>query len=406
MFRARQLALIFPLFLPLYFLRTPFFPTTALEILFFITVISISLQEGLTPWLTGWKKIKPWYWPIGLWLLASFIGIFIAPNHLAALGLWRAYILEPIIFFILLSGIIKDQSDRHRLIKSFCIISILIALWCVLQFAGLLPIPHPWDVALNLRRATGPFPFPNAVALFCAPIAALCFGLFFQPTPATSSDKFFPLFLYLGFTAATLATLLAKSIGGSLAIIICAVLVLITNSKTRKLALGFCLISIFAIALIPSLRSPIINVLSFKLWSGQVRLTIYSETLAMLKDHPLFGAGFGAYPTVIVPYHTATYLEIFQYPHNMILNLWTETGLLGLVAFFLICVTWFKQSHASSNQPNKLTSYDASIFPLLALLIHGLVDVPYFKNDLAFAFWIFAALTLAHIKMIDENKKH
>ncbi len=31
---------------------------------------------------------------------------------------------------------------------------------------------------------------------------------------------------------------------------------------------------------------------------------------------------------------------------------------------------------------------------MTALLIHGLVDVPYFKNDLAMLFWIIYALGL------------
>ena len=32
---------------------------------------------------------------------------------------------------------------------------------------------------------------------------------------------------------------------------------------------------------------------------------------------------------------------------------------------------------------------------MAALLVHGLVDVPYFKNDLALLFWIIYALGLA-----------
>jgi hypothetical protein len=31
---------------------------------------------------------------------------------------------------------------------------------------------------------------------------------------------------------------------------------------------------------------------------------------------------------------------------------------------------------------------------MTASLVHGLVDVPYFKNDLAFEFWLLARLTL------------
>ncbi|MCA9389730.1 MAG: hypothetical protein KC585_03955, partial [Candidatus Magasanikbacteria bacterium] len=68
-----------------------------------------------------------------------------------------------------------------------------------------------------------------------------------------------------------------------------------------------------------------------------------------------------------------------QYPHNIILNFWVETGLAGLLAFFWIVFAWLKKK-------------EAMLLPLVALLIHGLVDVPYFKNDLAIVFFLVLAL--------------
>jgi O-antigen ligase len=105
----------------------------------------------------------------------------------------------------------------------------------------------------------------------------------------------------------------------------------------------------------------------------------------MLKEHMFFGAGLGAYPEIFRPYHLATSIEIFQYPHNIFLNFWSETGLLGVGAFIWICITWIRL--AWKNPYHRLY-----LLPLCAILIHGLVDVPYFKNDLAFLFWIFALL--------------
>ncbi len=45
------------------------------------------------------------------------------------------------------------------------------------------------------------------------------------------------------------------------------------------------------------------------------------------------------------------------------------------------------------------------IFPLIAFLIHGLVDVPFFKNDLALHFWVVLALTAVVYIRIGENLK-
>lgn len=37
----------------------------------------------------------------------------------------------------------------------------------------------------------------------------------------------------------------------------------------------------------------------------------------------------------------------------------------------------------------------AALASMAALLVHGLVDVPYFKNDLAVLFWILISLSIS-----------
>ncbi len=142
-------------------------------------------------------------------------------------------------------------------------------------------------------------------------------------------------------------------------------------------------------------REPILQKLTLQDWSGHVHRTQWVETTAMLRDHTIFGAGLSGYPTVFRPYHQATYIEIFQYPHNIVLNFWSELGLLGLLAFIWIMIVFFQQIRRSLTYRlpvtgDRLLSHGLAA-GMLTLAIHGLVDVPYFKNDLAVQFWIFAA---------------
>jgi hypothetical protein len=164
------------------------------------------------------------------------------------------------------------------------------------------------------------------------------------------------------------------------------------------------------------LRNKAISVLSFHEWSGQVRTVMWGETVTMLRDRPFYGAGLAAYPTVILPYHKAKWMEVFQYPHDIVLNLWSETGMLGLVAFAWILVTWTRLASkkgkwkAENGKRDKiegpsvpLTTYHLPLTPaaipaiavITAMLIQGLVDVPYFKNDLSILFWLLILLTTA-----------
>ena len=153
------------------------------------------------------------------------------------------------------------------------------------------------------------------------------------------------------------------------------------------------------------------NKLLLKDWSGMTRTTMWSETWQMLKDKPIYGAGLAGYQTAILPYHKAGWMEIFLYPHNIIFNLWSEVGLLGLLSFLLIVGWFFKQifwnlgiRHFIGNWELGIGNFRTTITDkrlmlalassMLVLLIHGLVDVPYFKNDLAVLFWVIISLPI------------
>jgi O-antigen ligase len=386
-----------PFIFPLYVVRFQFgpLPTTALEIAFGLIFALSFIPKNQYLWKQGWDKTATWRLPVGLWILATLIACFIAPNHLSAFGLWRAFILEPILYAILLIGSIQTPKEKNETLFAFIASSIWVCFWSTIQFSFNLGIPHPWNTDILHRRATGPFPYPNAVALYCAPIAALCISYISQKEKTKKQT----LLLVIGFLSSLIATLAAKSVGGLLAIGTCLLITLLIQQKTRIWTISISAIIGAFIIFTPTLRIPIVRNLSFGDWSGKVRLVIWKETKTMLSDRLIQGAGFGAYPTVIAPYHTAKWMEIFQYPHNIILNLWTETGLLGLIAFTWICLTWINQSQLN-------TKYRIlSVLPLFAILIQGIVDVPYFKNDLAPAFFVLIILTTTKFKIPSLTQK-
>ena len=135
------------------------------------------------------------------------------------------------------------------------------------------------------------------------------------------------------------------------------------------------------------------------------RINMWQETWAMLKDRPIFGAGLAGYQTIIAPYHQKNYIEIFLYPHNIFLTFWSEIGLLGLVVFLLI-IAWF---YKIGFNKNLLVAHYPLPIVLMAsmttLLIHGLVDTPYFKNDLSVLFWLLiGSIIILNKKMATKTK--
>ena len=122
----------------------------------------------------------------------------------------------------------------------------------------------------------------------------------------------------------------------------------------------------------------------------------------MLRAHAVFGVGLSGYPIAFDPYHKARHIEIFQYPHQIFLNFWSELGLAGLIVFLLSIVKYFKTlTTIIRRDPLSRARVAMLVASMTALLVHGLVDVPYFKNDLSMLFWLL--LAFASSTLVEKN---
>ncbi len=365
--------------LPSYLLRTEIFglPTTLLEMLLvaFVTIWCIRRRPHVFSFFALPRSLAL---PIFLLVLASFISLFIAPDLASALGIWKAYFLEPMLLFFIIRF---EHIDASRIFKALGITALFLSLVAILQWLTGQGIPIPWDIE---GRVTSVFEYPNALGLFLGPIVII-------GALSWRQDKKFWITTIL---LSAIAIVLAQSEAAVVAVLATLVIAGLSNKQTRNKTLLAVLTAILLITLSPW-RGFVMEKLTLQDYSGQVRLTQWSETVEMLKDHWLFGAGLSGYPTVFEPYHQATHIEIFQYPHNIILNIWVELGLLGVIAFILLAyqaiLEFWRRLKPAATTSSTLATF-ASLFALLEITIHGLVDVPYFKNDLAILTWILLAI--------------
>lgn len=367
--------------LPVYLLRFDIgpLPSTLLEVFLLISFIVYFAKNGFKAWLHSYN-LQPTTHNliIPLIFLASLISIIISPDPLAALGLFRAYILEPFILFGILRTTCK-KDDWVRGLKALMLSGLILSIFAIIQWFTGVGIPIPWDIE---RRVTSIFPFPNALGLFLAPI--LSAGIIFSIRER--QWKWIPAFILMA-----IAIILAKTEAAYIAIPASIALILLATDLKKKTKLGVIAIStLLAAAAIftPAIRTKLL----FQDYSGEVRRIGWSESIEMLLDRPLFGAGLSGFESAILPYHDATQFEIFAYPHNIVLNVWSELGLLGLIGLVGLIGIGLRQ--LGRNRTDTLTL--AAGAALLTMLIHGLVDVPFFKNDLAIlTVFFFALLTQA-----------
>ncbi len=432
--------------LPAYVVRaTLVLPTTALEIMILIVfaVWFIRNRQFLLGQLKDSRRVQPYpfRWPLAVWIFISFFAVIIAGSSIGALGLWRAYFLEPMLLFIVAFNVFNTKDKLVSVIAAFGCSAAAVSLVAAYQyFTGDL-IANPFWAAAESRRATSVFPYPNAVGLYLGPIILFLSGLFMMLWLRGKSLFKRRWKLLLTFAAIVLsltALFFARSDGALFAVAACLVIfALFSEKRIRLAAIALIIAGVIAIIATPSLNSYVGERLALRDFSGQVRRLQWRETLKMLTDNRLItGAGLGRYQAAVAPFHQEGFfynadndpefvkkvtedkayrdahwqpLETYLYPHNLILNFWSELGLAGVLAFAWLAISFFYagiRAYIRARRNNDSFAYVilGLMLALLVMIIHGTVDVPYFKNDLAAMFWImFAMMGVISLNVIPEK---
>ena len=405
------LALFFFL-LPTYLIRFNIgpLPTTVLEMMFFVIflIFIIKRRSLITGHLSKILKSNRFLFVgISLFLLATTISIFTSSNIKSALGEWKAFYIEPVLMFLIIITTLKSSNAKliKHIIFALILSGLLTSLLAIYQhFTGWMV---PWDFWQNNEtfRVTAWYGFPNGVGLFLAPIWPLAF-YGFKKIITDFSNKDWKKYLLLTpyslfLIISPLAIFYAKSTGALVGLIAGLGILLLFYKKTRWPTIIIAIICLSSLLSFSSL-SGIKDEIFFQDRSGQIRLSMWSDTFEFLKDNPIRGAGLASYEEII-PYHTTVNgegIEIFHHPHNIFLTMWTNLGILGLVSFILILISIIKNSLKIQNSKFKIYILSS----MVVILTMGLVDSPYIKNDLAIFFWLLPALLLTNKYELENNK--
>lgn len=416
----RSLAFITIIFLPAYIIRCRSFswcssplPFTLTEVLILATftawfiLVGYSVKKGKESPLELLQRLKtPLIWPIAAFLITATISLIISSDVRGGLGVWKAYFLEGFLLYI----VVIDLSVRSK--NYFWVIEALILSGLFVSFVSLIKFLFffktlPVEQTLA-TRISSIYEFANAVPLYLGPIAALSAALVaFLYKNLNNRNLFYLSILSLFFILA--AVLLSQSKGGMVGLF--SILVVwagwmiykMSSSKVRKyLKYG---IGVFVILYFLIGTMVFVNIDEFapkkRLPSNSLvnRYCIWQGTRNLLNDKPLTGSGINGFHADYDEYKKteSKYClnESYFYPHNIILTFWAETGLAGLISFIWLTFTFF-----SVNSKGRDQLISAGLLASFAyIFIHGIVDVPFFKNDLSVEFWLLLALASVNYKL-------
>lgn len=369
--------------MPTYLIRLKIgpWPSNLWEILILVALLANLL--GRRDLWTQIRRAWPKHITLAILALLAGLGLSAAANGFApaSLGIIRGWFLAPLVLGSLAIVGKKSCPLMALFLSEFGVGLMALTAW----------LQH--DLTYD-GRLSSIYLSPNHLAMYLAP--GVFIGWHFLKK---SSDRSRRTFFAAALIVILTALYLTYSYAAWLAILagwIIAEAVFSGRKIDRKLLLA---IFIGAALILSQAGNPKFkNILDgFSHSSWQSRLVIWESAWKIGSDHWLLGIGAGNFQEQYLAYqqYFPPYPEwAVPQPHNLYLAFWLQSGLLGLAAFVFLIIHWLNRiirMRYEKTGPESL----ALIGIVLYLLIHGLVDTTYWKNDLAGVFWIVLLLGLS-----------
>ena len=324
----------------------------------------------LTTWIIAEKpslnKLLPLKYPLILFYLALVISFVFSQNKMNSAAEVYKYLI-PLLMLWAMANL--NQNKKQMVIECLVWTGFVVSLIALrqyffgfddtLKYMAEEKINDPYAMLiLQRKRVFAPFVTPDVLAGYLIMILPLVFLLRKRLFVAI------PIFL---------ALLLTGSLGALLSILLAAWIYFHVNGKfSGKVIFGLAgaLLIVSAVLIIRNFDPDRL----VHPWSSLVmRLHYWRDTLVIIKAHPLTGVGLGNFN-----------LSNSRYAHNACLQMWAETGILGVVSFL-----WLIVRILGNNKRVSILSIAAMVF-----LIHNFIDFTFYLPETVFIWWAIAGLIL------------
>lgn len=332
---------------------------------------------------------------VAVLLVATAIGVLVSPDKRDALGLAKAYVVEPVIYFFVVINVLRSSWDWERQVFGLYVSGLVVA---ISQFVALGKAVAAHSLNLNTRPPdpTWLWSNNNFGGIFLDPLVALALGL------ALFGGVRHRRIHWAMLAVLGTADILTFSRGSWFALVVIALAAAAIHPRRRILLVGLVILAGVALVL-PPVRHRIANELNPKSPANSLvtRVHLWHATLDLIEAHPFQGAGLANYQAEIGRYRAEVRdpsTQTHVYPDQLELDFWVELGVMGIV-FLLGFILELVRCLWPAVRAGPLSHPWAAALALgwTGILAHGLVDSPYWKNDLAVEWWALAALVVVAV---------
>lgn len=357
----------------------------------FIGFIFIMENKFLKTEIKIETPIDPYLFFIFIWYIIS---IFISSNPFLSLNAAVTFFIFLLFFYI---TYIYSMKYFRYFIFFIIFIGTLLSIYGLYQYFWGFDITlksisldnSDFSLGIKERLLSSTFIYPNAFAGFLILILPVAIGFY-------KIEKQYRVILLPCIIILFTALLLTKSIGAFLSLVLSILIVTflipdkaLKNLKYFKILIPITIISFLIILIMINLRG--INMMFSHLIG---KLESYLKMIEIISKNLFFGYGPGSFETV---YNDPAfgYFRYLKFAHNIIFQIFIETGLIGFILFFLVLFYGYKT--ILENFFFLRTTYKKIlIFSLLigitASLIHNLIDFDINNFEIATVFILFTSI--------------
>lgn len=337
---------------------------------------------------------------LGIFMICTVLSVFF--NEGASFSEYRSYYISPLVAILL---IFLFEFTKKRVL-------ILISAASLVFFINAIYVIYQFFVEGNAGRPAG---FADGYMLLCGMnllILPIIFTLALYPTNIPNYLRvFFFITVFINIPAIIFEN--TRIVWIALAVVYPLIMLFSIKDK-KKIVLGLILLVSFSFAYFqfsPTSiqRFEMISSTEYKDQPNYERMLMWQSAYNMFIDHPVFGVGVGNYhEEYINNYRSPLAREDTWHPHNVLLAMLAQTGIIGGLGYIVLFIYMFyKVIIDYKNTSNYITL--AFLASLTAFFINGLTDTNFVGHnlkELTYMFYLIMGsyLTLSNYLTIEYKK--
>ncbi|MHB1004880.1 MAG: O-antigen ligase family protein [Chloroflexota bacterium] len=329
-------------------------------------------------------------WPVLLFAVGAVAASLAAPDLGTHLRQLRVVVAEPMLFYLLARDEANDEDGFFGLLDALAVAGAAIGVYAIYQYL----FTTDTIVAEGVGRARGLYGSPNNLGLFLGRVLPISVCLAFW-----GGDR--RRFHLLALVPVAVALALTFSVGAWLGTGAALLFVAFASGSRRLAAVvagGLVLVFLggFAFGL-----ERITSHFSVEGSTWRWRAYVWQAGWDMARDHPVLGIGLDNFLGLYERYmaEDAWPEPNLSHPHNLVLDFWLSTGIVGLTgALWLLGRAWWRALAMWRRAQGQLPLAAAGLglaASIVDTVAHGAFDNSYFLVDLALVFWLSQALVNA-----------